>query len=50
MLLKNNKRMLRYAEKEAGMAESLNDVVGLIYMTIEISVSKIEYKNSIGVG
>jgi hypothetical protein len=28
--------------------KSLNDVVGLIYMTIEISVSKIECKNSIG--
>jgi hypothetical protein len=30
--------------------KSLNEVVGLIYMTIERSVSKIECKNSIGVG
>ncbi|HCL00005.1 MAG TPA: hypothetical protein DHW42_07885 [Candidatus Marinimicrobia bacterium] len=30
--------------------KSFNDVVGLIYMTIEISVSKIEGKNSVGVG
>ncbi len=29
--------------------KSLNDVVGLIYLTIEISVSKIECKNSVGV-
>jgi hypothetical protein len=30
--------------------KSLNDVVELIHLTIEISVSTIEYKNSIGVG
>jgi len=41
MLLKNNKRMLRYAEKEAGMAEYSNIVLEKMKEVSEICATRL---------